>query len=533
MWWLHALHVICTGALLICCIVAFSEIRDLRKQIKNSKPTTTHITEQTVSNVYQTTPDSGVHYSGLTKCVELSYDLFGDANMGGLHYGNTFCPALEAIGGILVTGPIVMTGGGDIFFERAGEFHSMFEAIGYGKTQITHHIQWPSYAENDGVTAAAWSDAYCSGLVVGATCPWRQNWGVDSCHVLGTQSVMCYCGGGYQYDSSSVRLRQFRCTGDASLCVAAFGDLAPGCCSPVEAGDSCNTHARARTCQVAADFDACCAVSDNCVHDGCVLDDIDGCVRGNAHSIFRNLRGVEYDMFDLYAACQGESLIGTICSESMRATYLSMYDDYDECAADTVADVCLADARMRVNSHPWAHGVLATFYNWFDARGYYVLLPPTVWTDCTRPYLSYSTARNGLSQAYLSRWTCNQREALRVHFKLSAFSGNYSVEQGRLAHVFAVLLGGSSDHYCLSRPPSELAVIAYNVAPHQTSTPLWLNLADYDSYDFCATVLLPNSTDQAPADVYWPDVPLGHVFTTRATQYTNTTAFYIQPANGG
>ena len=164
----------------------------------------------------------------------LDKPILGAALFGDLDQYDIVHPAILAEGTILARGAgrLILDGdASDVILKIDHEYFSLRELFGIGPgIDSTPRAPPPPAAAGD--ETAVLRSQLCGGvsIVPVVTCPLRRNFGTDSCNEADT---VCYCGGGYDYLTRTIRLRHLVCR-ETVPCEDVFigQNIAAYCCAP-------------------------------------------------------------------------------------------------------------------------------------------------------------------------------------------------------------------------------------------------------------------------------------------------------------
>lgn len=212
----------------------------------------------------------------------------------------------------------------------------------------------------------------CNSLRIDETlCPWREDWWLPMhcTHIPNTDTILCVCGGGYNFASDTLTISSMRCDStatDIGACQTLFDAEAPICCSP---GIQCDVLTRQRTekatnavCNPASKTTAAFCYSLGCQWCGqdelCIASDItaDNCSSPYTASITGKWSS-HSETCDTYTTVNLNtgSRTPTMCNRVAAETYLATYQScYDTMPPDSLMPElsCLQWAFQTNNNHP-------------------------------------------------------------------------------------------------------------------------------------------------------------------------------------
>ena len=344
-------------------------------------------------------------------------------------------PAVLAKGSVVVTGAgrLILDGHrSDLVMKVNGQYLSLRTLLDLG-TGL-------DYSEApDGEASGPASEAQtlmnlCRGP---DSCTWRRNWGLDACTPLDLAGdYTCACGGGWEYGTHLVRLRQYVCKAEATepdsrkACFQNFAKGAPTCCAP----------------QIE-------------------LDDETSCTGNTEMGAWVD---VPYD-------CKDAS--NSLCQESDRKEF---HASYEACRPLMANASCLKLAHERNQQRVW-RGTRDTIFD--DGGKYSLLLEPSASRDCINQRLDVVVDDvvqvEGLPLAYTAAWTCSGGSELYFwssQFDCNATSklegGKESITREECDQTYGVYFGSSyfamtplksgahnTEWHCLSFPDEKQQAI--------------------------------------------------------------------------
>lgn len=387
------------------------DVEELKKQIlRGASPTNHHHQESQGASrsndekpIHPTNPN--IFYGTFDTCTRLEQSIFGEPRVGSLSSRDEFCPGIKVYGGIMSNDVIVTT---DVVLKVNNNYFSVRQLLDLGSTitpPAKSRAPYRNSGDGDTFIAPAWVYALCHGADAkkGTYCPWRRNWGVDSCTDDTSNAKMCVCGGGWEEHTSTVRLRHFICGPNVqfSLCKTAFYVSAPDMCAP--------------------------------------------------NSKFSTERQDGNAWYDVFVDCgQGAVVDQDLCARIDKTAYLDIYRSAREISQDANT------TRNRVN----------TYVSWQLTRDlsythdYFIQLSDNIWRDCLQPRLSMKQHGQDLMPfAREAVWSCDLYEAAHLEFLNDAQVDRSGQHQG--ATYYVTVLAADGDVWCLSKPLSSFNSTLY------------------------------------------------------------------------
>ena len=418
----NCIHSVISVSAIILAIVAL--VRQPSSTHTSTTPSQTSPLTQTSNhlplNYNNVRKNSNTFYAGYSSCQTIVQSILGPPVEGSLDSYDEVCAALTSYGSVMVHGKVFAD---DLILKVGNNLFSLRQLLDLGTTVYPPSDTTAQDARDEAYSAPlpTWSSQLCTDARVlgGTTCPWRRNFGVDSCDNT-LSSGLCVCGGGWLPYSSILRYRHYACAESARFedCKASFYTHAPTACSPL----------------------------------------------GSEPAPVNDQLGV---WVDTYVDCNdAEQQDEDMCAQADTVNNLDVYQQVQNDALG------LEEAREEIN----AHIVWSVTRDPSYLGEYYVQLDDNIWRDCLTPRLGML----GLSTPRAAVWTCEPESAATLRFVHDREIDRTGQHQG--ATYYAIVespLADNGNQWCLGVEEGDPQVLKWlpsftRVAPNSQCTSFYL-----------------------------------------------------------